>query len=147
MLLVVCHHGGSCWGSGDRVLVVLLEPPYQTIDPVVNPIPVPKPVRSHCDVFQPGPAARLIGQAKLAGELLGGTEEVRNSFGVPKLLVSQQLLELIDVPSIGLLVAFVHNQVLCVGSHWLDKASENFVQVFIRLCGLIHHNLHLEQLN
>ena len=99
----------------------------------MNPVPVPEPVWSHCHILNPRLGARLVGKHKLAREFLGSTEEVWDAFLILSLLISQLLLEFIDIPSASLLVALVQDQVLGIGSHRLHESGHDLIQVLIGL--------------
>ena len=75
-------------GFGNRVLEMRLEPLDQLVDAAVDLVPVPEPVWDYRDVLDARLLVGLVGQDKLSRELLGGTEEVRNAFGILVSLVS-----------------------------------------------------------
>ena len=112
-----------------------LEPLQEPVHATVDPIPVPESVRCHSQVLNPGFGTRLVAETELARVLFRGAEEVRNTFGVLGFLLHQQLLELVNITTIGRLVALVCDKVFSKGCHWLDKPGQDLIQVFVRLWG------------
>ena len=76
----------------------------------------------------------LVAETEFARVLFRRTEQIRDMFGVLGFLLHQQLLELVNISTIGRLVALVCDQVFSKGRHWLDKPGQDLIQVFVGLC-------------
>ena len=61
---------------------MLFEPFNQTIDIIMNLIPVPESVWCHRQIFNSRFGSRLIPETKLSRKLLGCTEEIWYTFRV-----------------------------------------------------------------
>ena len=113
---------------------MLLQPLEEIVQVVMELIPIVEAIRFHSDKLHPGPGARLVAQHKLARELFGGREEVRDAFWGFPLLLQQSLFKFVDIPSCRMQVMlWLLHKLTSVRGHRLNKVRQNLIQVFVSL--------------